>query len=104
MTGGDLRLGEASERGRRVSVTVDGAPVAAFEGETVAGVLLAMGRMRSRTTPSLGEARGYYCGMGVCWDCALVIDGRPNRRACMTLVRDGMRVETQRGFGPAPLP
>jgi predicted molibdopterin-dependent oxidoreductase YjgC len=41
--------------------------------------------------------------MGVCWDCALVIDGRPNQRACMTPVADGMRVETQAGFGQTRL-
>jgi D-hydroxyproline dehydrogenase subunit gamma len=99
----DLRLGDAKARGRRVSLTVDGRPVVAFEGETVAGMLLAIGHIASRSTPVRGEARGYYCGMGVCWDCALVIDGRPNRRACMTSVEDGMRIETQAGFGPTSL-
>ena len=84
-------------------LTVDGKAVTAFEGETVAGVLLAIGHIASRSTPSRGEARGYYCGMGVCWDCALVIDGQPNRRACMTPVADGMRVATQAGYGPTRL-
>lgn len=97
----DLRLDGA--RGRRVSLTIDGKMVAAYEGETVAGVLIAIGHVASRTSPARGEARGYYCGMGQCWDCALVIDGKPNRRACMTQVVDGMRVETQAGFGPARL-
>ena len=99
----DLRLGGAEARGRRVALTIDDRPVTAFEGETVAGVLLAIGHVASRTSPVRGEARGYYCGMGACWDCALVIDGRPNRRACMTPVADGMRVETQAGFGPTRL-
>jgi D-hydroxyproline dehydrogenase subunit gamma len=99
----DLRLGDAGSRGRRISLSIDGKPVAAFEGETVAGVLLAIGHIASRTSPVRGEARGYYCGMGQCWDCALVIDGRPNIRACMTPVADGMRIQTQAGFGPARL-
>jgi predicted molibdopterin-dependent oxidoreductase YjgC len=99
----DLRLGDPAARGRRISLTVDGKPVVAFEGETVAGVLLAIGHIASRTSPIRSEARGYYCGMGACWDCALVIDGRPNQRACMTPIADGMRVETQAGFGPARL-
>lgn len=99
----DLRLGGAETRGRRISLTVDGRPVVAFEGETVAGVLVAIGHIASRTSPVRGEARGYYCGMGQCWDCALVIDGRPNRRACMTEVVEGMRVETQSGFGTTRL-
>lgn len=100
---GDLRLGNPGERGRRIALTIDGKSVVAFEGETVAGVLLATGHIASRTTPTRGEARGYFCGMGACWDCALVIDGRPNRRACMTPVAEGMRVETQSGFGTARL-
>jgi predicted molibdopterin-dependent oxidoreductase YjgC len=99
----DLRLGDAGSRGRRISLSIDGKPVTAFEGETVAGVLLAIGHIASRTSPVRGEARGYYCGMGQCWDCALVIDGRPNIRACMTPVADGMRIQTQAGFGPARL-
>jgi len=33
--------------------------------------------------------------MGVCYDCLVTIDGQPNRQACMTPVRDGMRVERQ---------
>jgi aerobic-type carbon monoxide dehydrogenase small subunit (CoxS/CutS family) len=99
----DLRLGDAGSRGRRISLSIDGKPVTAFEGESVAGVLLAIGHIASRTSPVRGEARGYYCGMGQCWDCALVIDGRPNIRACMTPVADGMRIQTQAGFGPARL-
>jgi predicted molibdopterin-dependent oxidoreductase YjgC len=99
----DLRFGDPASRGRRVMLTIDGISIAAFEGETVAGVLIAIGHRVTRTTPNRGETRFYYCGMGACWDCALVIDGRPNRRACMTPVADGMRVETQAGYGPTPL-
>jgi NADH dehydrogenase/NADH:ubiquinone oxidoreductase subunit G len=44
--------------------------------------------------------------MGVGYDCLMVVDGRPNVRACMTPVSDGMRVETQRGpaEGVEPVP
>ena len=34
--------------------------------------------------------RGAFCGMGVCFDCLVCIDGLPNQRACMTKVRAGM--------------
>ncbi len=99
----DLRLGDAGARGRRIVFSIDGKSVTAYEGETVAGVLLAIGHIQSRISPTRSEARGYYCGMGACWDCALVIDGRPNQRACVTPVADGMRIETQTGFGPTRL-
>jgi predicted molibdopterin-dependent oxidoreductase YjgC len=44
--------------------------------------------------------------MGVCYDCLMMVDGRPNVRACMTPVADGMRAETQRGpaEGVEPVP
>ena len=95
-----LPLGPELERGRRVEIVLDGAPTEAFEGETVAAVLLARGEVATRTTVK-GEPRGIFCGMGVCFDCLVVVDGVPNTRACMTWVRDGMRVSRQSGFEAA---
>jgi predicted molibdopterin-dependent oxidoreductase YjgC len=42
--------------------------------------------------------------MGVCFDCLVRVDGRPNRRACQTLAAEGLRVETQRGAGALEVP
>jgi hypothetical protein len=89
------------ERGRPLSFFFDGEPIAAFEGETVAAALLAAGRRTLRITPVAGATRGVFCGMGVCFDCLVVIDGEPSRRACVTFAREGLRVETQVGFGEA---
>jgi aerobic-type carbon monoxide dehydrogenase small subunit (CoxS/CutS family) len=89
------------ERGPKLSFSFDGEPIMAFEGETVAAALLAAGKRVLRTTPVTGSGRGVYCGMGVCFDCLVVIDGEPSRRACVTFAREGMRVETQVGFGAA---
>jgi NADH dehydrogenase/NADH:ubiquinone oxidoreductase subunit G len=41
-----------------------------------------------------------FCGIGVCFDCLVVVDGVPNTRACMTWVREGMHIERQDGLGP----
>jgi D-hydroxyproline dehydrogenase subunit gamma len=92
-----LPLGPELERGPRVEVVLDGRPVQAYEGETLAAVLLAEGEIATRTTVG-GEPRGIFCGMGVCFDCLVVVDGVPNTRACMTWVRDGMRVSRQDGW------
>jgi predicted molibdopterin-dependent oxidoreductase YjgC len=92
-----LPLGPELERGPRVEIVLDGRPVEAYEGETVAAVLLAEGEVATRTTVS-GEPRGIFCGMGVCFDCLVVVDGVPNTRACMTWVRDGMQVARQDGW------
>lgn len=98
--GQQTRIGtEAVARGREVEVLVDGQPVRAFEGETVAAALLAAGRRGFRTTSRRGEPRGFYCGIGVCFDCVMTVDGRAGVRACQTPVRDGMRVKTQHGAG-----
>jgi len=61
--------------------------------------LLAAGRRSTRVTARAGEPRGYFCGMGVCHDCLVTADGLPNVRACMTPVKEGLRVEIQRGLG-----
>jgi predicted molibdopterin-dependent oxidoreductase YjgC len=87
------------ERGEPVIVWVDDRERTAFLGETVAALLMASGARVFRETHRSGSGRGFYCGMGVCYDCLVVIDGRPNVRACMTYVRAGMRIETQRGWG-----
>lgn len=99
MSHGDLRIAAPIERGRPLTILVDGYPLAAYEGESVAAALLAARRWTARFTPRGGEARGYFCGMGVCHDCLMTVDGVPNVRTCMTAVREGLRVETQRGLG-----
>jgi len=98
MERGDLRL-VGIERGRALSFLVDGTEVRAYEGESIAAALVASGRRFTRWTARTGEPRGYFCGMGVCQDCLVTVDGLPNVRACVTPVRDGMRVESQRGLG-----
>ncbi len=76
----------------------DGDAIEAWPGESVAAALLVAGRLALRDeTP--GDARGLVCAIGVCWECRLVIDGEPNRRACTTEARPGMRVASQTGLG-----
>lgn len=89
------RVGTAPEveRGRVISITVDGAPLPAYEGETIAGALLASGRRAWRHTRH-GQPRGLYCGIGLCFDCLVTVNGTPNVRACLTPVAAGMVVET----------
>jgi len=103
MSSSDLRLppGHGLERGAPVSLTLDGEPVTAYEGESVAALLLAEGHVATRTTRR-GAPRGVFCGMGVCFDCLVVVDGIPNTRACVTWVREGMAVARQSGLVAAP--
>jgi ferredoxin len=73
----------------------DGVEIAARAGETVAATLLAA----SGWLP-------FQCGMGVCFECVVTIDGRQGRRACVELTRPGMVVQTphQRAGGVAADP
>lgn len=79
---------------RTVTIIVDGVPLVARAGETVAGALLAAGRRAWRHTPQ-GHTRGIFCGIGVCFDCLVTVNGVPNLRACLTLVEEGMVIQTR---------
>jgi hypothetical protein len=82
-----------------IRITIDGVTVAAAPNETVAAVLLRTPPFFARTTALTGAHRGPYCMMGVCFDCLAVVDGVPSTQTCLIQVRDGMRVERQRGTG-----
>ena len=77
-----------------VTIKVDGRSMQAFAGESVAAALLASGHRVFRRTEKGNAARSLFCGMGVCFECLVRIDGEPNVRACMTSVREGMVIET----------
>ncbi len=81
-------------RGAPVAIRLNGRPVTAFAGETVFAVLCHEGVFALRRGGPGRPPRGALCGMGVCQECRVTIDGTPDRRACMTLVAEGMEIET----------
>lgn len=83
--------------GGTVTIEIDGEPVVAEAGETVAAVLLRQPEGWCRLTPVSGSPRAPYCMMGVCFECLAVVDGAPSVQTCLRTVADGMRVERQRG-------
>ena len=82
-----------------VTITIDGKPFEAAAGETVAAAVLLSGMAYTRTTPISASPRAPFCLMGVCYECLMIIDGQPNRRACQQYVVEGMRIERQHGPG-----
>ncbi len=96
-TSARLALHGDVSRGAELEIEVDGLPTRAYAGESVAATLMADGVRTFRSTRG-GAPRGLYCGMGVCYDCLVIVDGRSNTRACMTEVAPGMRVQTQVGW------
>ncbi|MBY6153791.1 (2Fe-2S)-binding protein [Vannielia litorea] len=87
---------EGSERGAPVTVTVEGEPVQAWEGETVASVLLRHFGT-ARRTPVSQAPRAPFCMMGVCFDCLAVIDGEGSAQSCLVPIRAGMVISRQNG-------
>lgn len=90
-----LRVEAGVGREAPFKFTLDGNEIQAFPGETVAAALLAAGVRSLRRTEKLQSERGIFCGMGICFDCLVTVDGRPHLRACLTIVEPGMRITTQ---------
>ncbi|CAI8986932.1 Hydrogen cyanide synthase subunit HcnA [Pseudomonas sp. IT-P2] len=77
-----------------MTVHINGQTVSAAIGETVLSVIQSLG-VRQVARNDHNQISGAYCGMGVCQCCLVKINGRHKRRACQTVVRDGMLIETQ---------
>ena len=73
-----------------------------YEGEPIAAALHAAGVRVLHHSLKTGRPRGFFCAIGNCSSCLVVVDGVPNVRACTEKLRAGMRVEPQAGAGPAP--
>ncbi|MFI1375990.1 (2Fe-2S)-binding protein [Streptomyces longwoodensis] len=78
-------------------IVVDGEPLPFTEGQTIAAALVAAGRVAWRTTRINQRPRGVFCGIGVCFDCLVTIDGIGGQRACLVPARPDMTVTTEEG-------
>ncbi len=79
--------------GAPVRLRFDGREIEALPGETIAAALAAADLVAVRQARS-GAPRGPFCGMGVCFDCLVTVDGKPSQRACLTKVEAGMEVHS----------
>ncbi|MGW2390555.1 (2Fe-2S)-binding protein [Streptomyces lydicamycinicus] len=82
-------------------ITMDGRPVPALPGQSVAAALWSADILAWRTTRTTGRPRGAFCGIGQCYDCLATINGEPNRRACLVPASPGDVITTQEGHGHA---
>jgi predicted molibdopterin-dependent oxidoreductase YjgC len=80
-----------------LTIFLDGSPIPARAGETIAACLLRAGIPYFRTTPVSGSARLPYCMIGHCFDCLIEIEGTGSRQACLSQVRHGMKLRIQKG-------
>jgi predicted molibdopterin-dependent oxidoreductase YjgC len=73
----------------------DGEKVVGYEGDTIASALHAIGVKTLSHSIHLKRPRGFYCAIGNCASCNMIVDGKPNVRTCVTLLKEGMIVKTQ---------
>lgn len=84
-----------NNQGHSLTIEIDGSKAVVACGTTVAAAVLS----HERNTPSLrrsvsGSARGPLCGMGICFECRVTINGIARQRACMVECDEGMRIQT----------
>lgn len=82
-------------------ITVDGREVTARPGRSVGAALTDAGISSWRTTRKEGRPRGLFCGIGVCYDCLVTVDGAPNQRACLVPAENGMVITTAPPTAPS---
>ncbi len=99
----DLRITEHPildfSSGRRVPFYFEGEEFWGHEGEPIAAALHAGGVKILSYSERLGRPQGFFCAIGNCSACFMRVDGLSNVRTCLEPLREGMRVERQRGKG-----
>lgn len=87
------------KRGKKIKFIFNGKEIEGYEGETIAAAL------HAANVKVLGESlfkhrpRGFYCAIGNCSSCLMVVNGVPNVKTCVTDLEEGMIVEIQKGKG-----
>ena len=76
----------------QITLSVNGQQVAVPPDSTVAVAIMLAGA--SCRTSVNGEPRGPLCGMGICFECRVVINGKSHCRSCQILCQAGMEVST----------
>jgi sarcosine oxidase subunit alpha len=77
-----------------ITIAVNGAKIAVKRSCSVATAVMNAGESWLRTSVT-GQARGPLCGMGICFECRLTINGQAQQRSCQILCEDGMDIRTR---------
>lgn len=82
-----------------IHFTYNGKAVEGVQGDTIASALHNLGIRKLSHSIKKNRARGFYCAIGNCASCNMIVDGTPNVRTCVTLLKEGMAVLTQENKG-----
>jgi len=87
------------ETRKSIPFTFNGNTLYGLEGDTVASALHANGIKKLSESIHLKRPRGFFCAIGNCASCNMVVNGKPNTRTCITPLEENMVVESQSGKG-----
>lgn len=79
----------------RIRLWINGAQVETERGVSVAAILMKENQLLTRLSVS-GSARFAVCGMGICQECRVQINGHPHSLACQTICEPGMVIQTDK--------
>ncbi|MFP4051572.1 MAG: FAD-dependent oxidoreductase [Thermoplasmata archaeon] len=85
------------DRGNEFYFDFEGKKVKAYEGETIASALYADGLKKFTESKVLERPRGFFCAIGNCSSCIMSVNGIPHVKTCVTLAKEGMKVERHPG-------
>jgi aerobic-type carbon monoxide dehydrogenase small subunit (CoxS/CutS family) len=77
-----------------ISFIFNGEKFTGAQGQSVAAALIANGQRELRRTRFGEEPRSIFCGIGICFDCVVTINGVANQRACLVEISSDMKVES----------
>ena len=83
------------DQSEKVMIHFEGKSLETTKGQTVAAALLSNGVIQFRESVVSAQPRSPYCLMGVCFECLVEINGKPNHQSCMILVENGMKIKKQ---------
>jgi aerobic-type carbon monoxide dehydrogenase small subunit (CoxS/CutS family) len=83
------------------TVRIDAVEAAAYDGDSIAAVLMREGRVSWRRTRYGDRPRGLFCGIGACQDCLVTVDGVGGVRACVAPAAPGAEIRTSEGVADA---
>lgn len=87
------------KKGNKIKFTFNGQELEGYDNETIAAALHAAGVKVLGKSLFLHRPRGFYCAIGNCSSCLMVVNGVANVKTCVTDLQEGMIVETQVGKG-----
>ncbi len=79
---------------KQISFTFNGVAVQCEVGQSIAAAVIDSGTLALRKTRFGDEPRSIFCGIGICFDCVVVIDGVANQRSCLIEAKADMNIES----------